>query len=64
MRRTSTCAAAPSTPISMVAHATHSSTSWATPASGQNKVTRRISAYTPTLVSRPANSADTGVHAT
>ena len=46
------------------AQASHSSTWCSAPGSGQSRVTRRISAYTPTLVSKPANSAEIGVQAT
>ncbi len=60
MRRTSVCAAAPSTPVTMVTPAATSSRVWVKATSAvKSRVKTRISAYTPTLVSSPANTADT-----
>ncbi len=58
----SSCATAPRIPTSIVASATHMSTSSSRP-SGNSSVCVRMIAYTPTLVSRPANTAVTGAGA-
>ena len=55
-------AMAPKMPSSMVASAATSSTGLS-PTSGNSSVCARMIAYTPTLVSRPANTAVTGAGA-
>ena len=62
IRFSSACATAPSTPTTMVASATTSS-SVLTSLLANSCVSVRISAYTPTLVSSPANTAVTGAGA-
>ena len=59
MRRTSNWATAPSTPITMVRPDSTSRTDHIGSIGGNTSVNTRISAYTPTLVRRPANTAVT-----
>ena len=61
-RLMSFCATAPRIPTSIVASAAHISRSSARP-SGNSNVWIRMIAYTPTLVSNPANTAVTGAGA-
>ena len=60
MRFTSPWAMAPSTPTSIVAPASTSSSVAGRVLSGNSRVWVRMMAYTPTLVSRPAKIAVTG----
>ena len=61
-RLMSLCAMAPKMPISMVSSAATINT-WSSPPPGNSRVCARMIAYTPTLVSRPANTAVTGAGA-
>ncbi len=61
-RLTSFCATAPRMPTSIVASAAAISAASAVP-SGNRRVCVRMIAYTPTFVSRPANTAVTGAGA-
>ena len=62
MRLSSACATAPRTPTTIVARATTSSSMLMSEV-WNSCVSVRMSAYTPTLVSRPANTAVTGAGA-
>src|SRR3712207_9091159 len=60
MRRNSFCATAPSTPVTMVQPASTRMSACVNAVSCMNtSVNRRTNAYTPTLVSKPTNTADT-----
>ena len=61
-RLMSLCAIAPKMPTSIVSRPQTSSTLSSSP-SGNSSVCARMIAYTPTLVSRPANTAVTGAGA-
>ncbi|EYT53483.1 hypothetical protein H488_0107010 [Kocuria sp. UCD-OTCP] len=62
MRLMSICASAPRMPTTMVSSATHIRRS-SSRSPGKSTVSVRMIEYTPTLVSRPANTAVTGAEA-